>query len=92
MSMSVQQPLARAGAPPDCDSGTQVEVVNSAESLAEFIGRTNCSHGVFNVTWQDGHTLGKPIVVGNYTELTISGAGSGAVLDGGQVTRIIEVC
>lgn len=66
-------------------------VVESAEDLAELVEQTNCSEGEFVVSWRGGVVFESPIVVGNLTSLSIVGEGSGAVLDGGGVTRLFEV-
>lgn len=91
VGLGLSMHFAAAGLPPPCDSGTTDVVVRDSTSLAELIERCNCSNGYFSVSWRDAHTLEQPIVVGNSTVLAIEGMGAGAILEGGGITRIIEV-
>lgn len=77
---------------PACSPSSDFDIiVDSAEDLARLVEQTNCSDGEFIVSWRGGVVFENPIVVGNFTSLTIIGDGSGAVLDGGGVTRLFEV-
>lgn len=77
---------------PACSPSSAIDiVVESAEDLAGLVEQTNCSDGEFIVSWRGGVVFDYPIVVGNFTSLSIVGVGYGAVLDGGGATRLFEV-
>lgn len=84
-------PVGKAAVPPACDPSEADVVVRNSDELSDLVARTSCSDGIFRVTWRGAVTLVEPIVVGNSTSLSIMGVGSEAAMDGGGVTRIIEV-
>lgn len=84
-------PLVSAAVPPACSPATAEVTVGNAAQLSELVQQTNCSEGEFRVSWRGSVTFEEPIVVGNSTVLIITGVGSGAALDGGGVTRLVEV-
>lgn len=84
-------PLAYAAVPPACSPEAADVTVGSAAQLSELVQQTNCSGGSFRVSWRGAVTFEEAIVVGNGTTVIITGVGSGAVLDGGGITRLVEV-
>lgn len=84
-------PLASAAVPPSCSPASQEMAVSNAVGLAALVRAANCSEGEFLVSWEGAVVFEEPIVVGNSTRLAITGVGAGAALDGGGVTRLLNV-
>lgn len=64
------------------DNSTQVQALASA---------VNCSGGEFEVEWRGHVVLDDPFYVADGTLLTVTGAGSSAVIDGNGTTRLFTV-
>ena len=78
--------------PSPCSEGIRtnwvVENTTQAQALAEAV---NCSGGSFEVEWKGTIIVDTEIVIEDGTAITIVGAGSGAVIDGGGITRLFRV-
>lgn len=81
-----------SAAPPACSPNVVELTVSTAAQLASLAQATNCSQGEVIVSWEGALVLSEPIVVGNSTSLSITGAGAGAALDGDGATRLFQVC
>lgn len=65
-----------------------VEDSAHAQALAAAV---NCSGGSFEVEWRGRVVMDEPIYVVDGTVLTITGEGTGAVIDGNATTRLFTV-
>ena len=78
--------------PSRCAEGIEtnwvVETTADVQALAEAV---NCSGGNFTVEWKADIIVDTEIVIEDGTAITIVGAGSGAVIDGGGITRLFRV-
>lgn len=74
-----------------CSAGPVTLGVRDSGTLAELVKQANCLEGQFSVSWEGTVLFEEPIVVGNLTSLNITGVGGRAVLEGGGVSRLIEV-
>ena len=72
----------------DIQTNWTVETTAEVQILAEAI---NCSGGNFTVEWKADIIVDTEIVIEDGTAITIVGAGSGAVIDGGGITRLFRV-
>jgi predicted outer membrane repeat protein len=60
-------------------------------SVADLVNAAGCPNAIITARWQNNLMLPQTIVVGNGTELTITGE-PGAVLNGGGSTQLLYVC
>ena len=72
----------------DIQTNWTVETTAEVQILAEAI---ICSGGNFTVEWKADIIVDTEIVIEDGTAITIVGAGSGAVIDGGGITRLFRV-
>ena len=66
-------------------------VVEDAAQARALSDTVNCSGGTFVVEWRGNVIVDEPIYVSDGTVLSVSGADSGAVIDGNWTTRIFVV-
>eukprot|EP00752_Nemacystus_decipiens_P002289 g2167.t1 len=66
-------------------------VVDSSAQAQTLAATVSCSGGLFEVEWRGAVVVGEPIYVVNGTVLTVTGAGSEAVIDGNSATRLFTV-
>ena len=78
--------------PPPCPVDVKHNwVVENSTQAHDFARYLNCSGGTFDVEVRGMIIMETEIVVVDETVLTITGVGSGAVLDGGGKTRLFRV-
>eukprot|EP00903_Cladosiphon_okamuranus_P009051 g8653.t1 len=80
-----------AAAPPACSPPSRQVSVSTAAQLANLVEAANCSEGEIAVSWAGSLVLSEPIVVGNFTTMSVTGVGAGAAMDGGGSSRLFEV-
>lgn len=77
---------------PTCsEDAPQTWVVEDSGQAEAMAANITCSGGSFEVYWRGSVVVGVPIYVVNGTVLTVVGADSSAVIDGGGNTRLFTV-
>ena len=66
-------------------------IVDNSAQAGVLADAVNCSGGSFEVEWRGNVTVHQPIYVVGGTVLTVSGADTGAVMDGDHQTRLFVV-
>ena len=82
--------VAVAGAQ-DCGVDTSLAVGSTEEAATLAASLESCSDGEFTVEWNGEVSVAQTIHVTSGTSLTITGDGSGAVVDGGSSTQLFVV-
>lgn len=80
--------------PPAVPCSSEVQqawVVETPAQVRALAAAVNCSGGSFEVEWRGGVVVDEPIYVVDGTFLTVSGADTGAVIDGNTATRLFTV-
>eukprot|EP00752_Nemacystus_decipiens_P005317 g4823.t1 len=75
----------------NCSVETSHLTVDSTEAAATLAASLDCSNGDFEVEWVGEVFVTDTIHVTNGTSLSITGAGSGGIADGGNVTQLFVV-
>ena len=71
------------------DCGADVSTVDSTEGATDLAtSLLNCSNGEFAVEWVGEVVVEETILVTGGTSLNITGAGPGAIADGGNSTQL----
>eukprot|EP00903_Cladosiphon_okamuranus_P013950 g12974.t1 len=66
-------------------------VVDSSVQAQALAASVNCSGGSFEVEWRGSVVVNEPIYVGDGTVVAVTGADTGAVIDGNAATRLFTV-
>lgn len=66
-------------------------VVGDSSQAQDLAAAVNCSGGSFEVDWRGTVVVGEPFYIVDRTELTISGDGSTAIINGNGSTRLFTV-
>ncbi|CAM9092872.1 unnamed protein product [Scytosiphon promiscuus] len=77
--------------PPTCSPASVDLSVSTAAHVSALLQATNCSGGVFAISWEGALNLSEPIVVGNSSSVSVFGVGDDAALDGGGESRLFHL-
>eukprot|EP00752_Nemacystus_decipiens_P009914 g8846.t1 len=77
--------------PPCSAEIQQTWVVETSAQARAFAAAVNCSGGSFEVEWRGTVVVDEPIFVADRTVVAVTGADSGAVIDGNARTRLFTV-